>query len=386
MKSYIRGYSLNCSLGNDDLTIIKKIKTINQDNYERYLTEAFKEKTYYKIYDTFSSQKDRFEKIVKDVIEDCVKKTNLTKEEQKDLAIFIGSTSMGVSINEEINALYKIGESNFEFNHLEYGSIGTYVEDILESNHKAILFSTACTSSANAFCYASKLIEKKQINRAIVIGIELFNHTTFDGFSSLMLLSEQNIYHPFDTRSDGIILGEGCSAIILDSTPSSENDFYYVASKNVCDTYSETSSNPNGIANFESMNQALNNAKLTLKDIDFIKAHAAGSQNSNSSEANALSLLFKEQQHKVPITIIKPFIGHTLGACGTNEIVFILMCLHNNFIPPTLGCEDKIDELESCPIPKSILIQNKRISVLFNFVAFGGNNTSIILSNKKDLK
>ena len=61
------------------------------------------------------------------------------------------------------------------------------------------------------------LIKDGKIKRALVLGFEFFNNATYRGFESLMLLSPSGQYKPFDTNSDGLILGEGCSAIILDS-------------------------------------------------------------------------------------------------------------------------------------------------------------------------
>jgi len=373
---YIIGKSLICSLGNTQKQITNNIRNLNQGNYEKSLENKFKEKSFYSINGFSSKASDRFFSILKVVIDDAIKNASLNKKEKEDLHIFIGSTSMGISIDEEQSTSLEIERKN-----AGYGYIGTFVEEYIQSKHKSLLFSTACTSSINAFCYASKLICHKKIKNAIVIGIELYNHSTYNGFSSFQLLSKNNIYRPFDYRSDGIILGEGCSAVILGDESNHKNNFKYVSSANICDNYSETTSDPSGKPIFDTIESSLNNANIKLENIDLIKGHATGSENNNSSEANAISSLFEKHETKIEVTALKPYIGHTLGASGINELVFLLYCVEDNFVPACLGFNNSIEGMLFEPIIEHKNVSNK-LTLLLNFVAFGGNNTSLIISNK----
>lgn len=381
MNAYITGTSLICNIGDDYKQIIQNLKNMNKENYLSNLKKIFEQKAYYKIYNYDYSNEKRYKKIIKKVINNAIKEAGLSKEEQKDLYIFIGSTSMEMAVNEEYRKNYEKEESNLEFKAIGNGSIGEYLENLINSKHKSLLFATACTSSVNALCYASRLIKEKKIKRALVVGLELFNKSTYGGFSSLMLLSKKKIYRPFDKHSDGIILGEACSAIILDSKKRNENDFAYLSSSNICDNYSETTSDPSGIPIFEAMKESLEKASLQLNNIDCIKAHATGSENNNSSEANGIKQLFEYYNSHTKITSLKPIIGHTLGACGTNEIVLMLYAIRNNFLPANFGFEKAPDEFVFEPLKEHYPISKKQ-TILFNYVAFGGNNSSVILSNK----
>ena len=129
------------------------------------------------------------------------------------------------------------------------------------------------------------------------------------------------------------------------------------------------------------MEQALNKAKLTIKELTCLKAHATGSENSNLSEVTAIDKLFKKHNQKTDVVILKPYIGHTLGACGTNEIVLLCESIKNNFLPKTINFYEKYSDISFTP-----LLENKYINqatILFHFIGFGGSNTSIILSNEK---
>jgi len=383
MKSdcYIIGKSLVCSLGSTQEQITNTLFNLNQENYEVFLKEKFRKKAFYSIEEFSQKLDNRFFDILKKVIDDVLQDACLDLKEKEDLHIFIGSTSMGISLNEEQNKKNHHNPDEDELSNIGYGFIGSFVENYIHSKHKSLLFSTACTSSINALSYAAQRIKHNKIKKAIVIGVELFNKSTFNGFGSFMLLSQNNVYRPFDTRSDGIILGEGCSAVIVSSERKSDDDFRYLSSANICDNFSDTSSDPSGEPIFQTLEKTLQNANINLKDIDLIKAHATGSENNNISESNALTKLFNSQKIKVDVTALKPYIGHTLGACGTNELIVLLYCIKKGFFPACLGFEHPIANLSFTPLLEHKNI-SKKVTVLLNFVAFGGNNSSFILTNK----
>ncbi len=379
-KAYITASSLWCHFGNDSQALGDTLRTLTPLAYETYVKEHLAEKPYYHFHENFASEEEKLYTTLDTLIQQVINQTGLSEEECREVAIFIGSTAMGISLNEAHYAHFLEHTKTTSFNHLGYGYLGTYLEKRLGSKHKALLFSTACTSSVNALAYASKMIERGVIQKALVVGIELFNRTTYNGFSSLMLLSKNNLYRPFDERSDGIILGESCSALLLENQPRTAHDFYYKGSKNQCDIYSETTSNPSGEPIFETMDGALDNAKLDLHAIDIIKAHATGSENNNISEANALHLLFEKYAIQKPITALKPLLGHTLGASGSNEIALSLLCAKEGFIPPAYGFEIPAEGVMFEPLRTPFTCKDKPLSILFNFVAFGGNTTSLILA------
>lgn len=367
-RVFITGSSLVCSFGKKRKKTIKNIKKLNKKGYEKHVKNAIETETLYKITDFSDDMLKKFYSTLKHVIKKAVNEANLSKKDMEELHIFIGSTSMKVSLDE------------VELTRLGYGVIGEFAENLIGSKHGFKIFSTACTSSANALCYAAKMIQQKRIEKALVIGLEFFNKSTIGGFDSFGLLSKNKIYRPFDKRSDGIVLGEGCSAVILDSKRVKEDDFEYLSSSNVCDIYSETTTNPNGKSIFTCMDKAITDSKINFEEIDIIKAHGTGSQNNTQAEKNGLDLLFGKYQHKIPITILKSYLGHTLGACGTNEIALMISCIKSGFIPPVLGYKSGKDI--KFDIIKDFTKIDKKVTILFNYIGFSGNNTSIILSNK----
>jgi len=377
---YITGSSLICALGNDKFQSIQTAKQIHNNNYKNFFQDNHDGFNFFKIKQVFKNEKEKFYTLLENSISQAIIDANLSKEEQKELHIFIGSTSMSISINEEQSQLYYNNQSTKMLSEVGYGNIGGFVENIIGSKYKATILQTACTSTANSLAYAKELIQANKIKRALIVGIELFNKSTYKGFESLMLLSKDGIYKPFDKQSDGLILGEACSTIILDSVQNNEDYFAITATNTSFDNYSITGSNPTGETTYQSMKEALKKAKLTLKDLSCIKAHATGSENSNLSEAKAIDTLFKEYNETTDVVILKPFLGHTLGTCGTAEIVLLCEFIKEGFIPKTLNYQNGYEDIAFEPLLENKILNNA--TVLFQFIGFGGSNTTLIISNK----
>lgn len=381
-KVYITGSGIISALGNNKEEAVDNIKKIvSEADYKSYLKNNFSEINFYSIKKKFRTQQEKFYSIIKTVIEEAILEARLSKEEAKDLHIFLGSTSMSISINEEANSDFLKGEGSDKIKEIGYGNIANFIEEMVEARHKSTVIQSACTSSSNAFSYAANLIKNNKIKRALIVGFELFNRATYEGFNSLMLLSPSGECKPLDKNSDGLVLGEACSAVVLDSNRASPNNFEFLSANSNFDNYSVTNSHPDGDVSFHCMKDAVIKAGIKLEEITCLKAHSTGSQASTLSEAKAIDSLFKHYNCATDVVSLKPFIGHTLGACGTNEIVLLCECVKSGFIPRAFGFKDKYDDVSF-----ELLKTNKKVdgaTILFNFIGFGGSNNSIILSNKE---
>jgi 3-oxoacyl-[acyl-carrier-protein] synthase II len=126
------------------------------------------------------------------------------------------------------------------------------------------------------------------------------------------------------------------------------------------------------------MQNALVDAGLTAKDIDYINAHGTGTPLNDSSETNALKVALGEDAYNIPISSTKSMTGHLLGAAGTIEAIISLMAIRDNFIPPTINLEtpDPTCDLNYTP-NKGV---NAQVDVVMsNGFGFGGHNATIIL-------
>ena len=123
------------------------------------------------------------------------------------------------------------------------------------------------------------------------------------------------------------------------------------------------------------MVEALKYAKISPDEIGYINAHGTATMQGDVAESAATYNVFKR---KVPISSLKSYTGHTLGACGAIEAILTVKMMNSNWYHPTLNL-NKIDE--NCAplgyIKHEGLEMNNKIVMSNNF-AFGGINTSLI--------
>ena len=125
------------------------------------------------------------------------------------------------------------------------------------------------------------------------------------------------------------------------------------------------------------MRRALGEARRSPEEIQHVNAHATATANGDEAEAVAIHRVYGSH---VSVTAIKGYTGHTLGASGAIEAVATILMMREGFIAPTLNLERPDPHLP----PLNHVIGNpvdKRFTVsVNNNFAFGGINTSLILS------
>lgn len=234
-------------------------------------------------------------------------------------------------------------------------------------------YATACTSSANALIYADLFIQSGKIDHAIVVGSEFYNAITLLGFHGLELLSPSKAMRPFNSDRDGLVLGEACAAVLLSN--SSAGSMRFLGGAGNTDSFSLTAANIDGSTIAEVMNDALENAGKSVGDVRAIKSHGTASLMNDEAESAGILRVYDGQP--VPtLFAIKPYIGHSLGACGISELVLLHASLRAGFVPANPGIA-KTDEhlgvsLVDAPSDKTDGVY------LLNYFAFGGNNCSLV--------
>lgn len=241
--------------------------------------------------------------------------------------------------------------------------------------------STACSSSANAIMFGSRLIENGILDRVLVGGVDSLTIFTINGFNSLMILDRTGC-KPFDEARNGLTLGEGAGFLMLESentvrqsgkSPLCEIGGY----GNGCDAYHQTASSPEGDGALRSMQKAITKANLAPGMIDYINAHGTGTKNNDLSEGRAIKRLWGNE---VPLfSSTKSFTGHTLGAAGAIEAVFCVMALNQQWVYPNLNFTHEMPDLGLSPV--TVFKSDIRLrNIMSNSFGFGGNNTSLIFS------
>ena len=183
---------------------------------------------------------------------------------------------------------------------------------------------------------------------------------------------------PFDRARDGLVIGEGAGCLILEE--------YEHAVARGATIYAElvgfgTNSDgthvtqPNAATMQVAMQLALDDAGLAPDAIGYVNAHGTATQQGDLAETQATHALFGS---RMPISSLKSYMGHTLGACGALEAWFSIEMMREGWFAPTLNLNDVDPE---CGELDYIRGEGRRLEceyVMSNNFAFGGINTSLI--------
>jgi len=316
-----------------------------------------------------------FLSLIEQAVTDALAEARLPPQAVARLGIFVGSTSLDLPL---IESGYATQHARGEVPLAGAPRVGLLARDIAARfgiKGPQYTFNTACSSSANAALYARAMLAEGRIEHALVVGAEGYTRLSVLGFASLMLVTRE-AYRPFDRARDGMILGEGVGALVLGRAGPAQAPAI-IGAATACDASSPTNSEPGRLAGV--MREALEDAGVAPKQLVAIKVHGTGTPGSDLSEGQALRLVFGDAPP--PLTSIKPYTGHTLGACGAIELLGMLACWREGFLPPTPGFAEP-----DAAFGLSALTQCERLgagAMLCNFFGFGGNNTSLVLRHGK---
>jgi len=383
-RAFISGKAITCALGDtvDGIVDAVRNKRIRLAYIPFTLASLPYTKPYYLIRcdegDTPDNRSEEyFYEILFTAVSRALHDAGLSSSEIDDMHVFFGSTSMDIPVFEgNHRKTSKTVSGIFLQSSYGYGKIASAIAERFGMRGSCYSFATACTSSANALLYAAAMIEEHHIERALVVGYDLFNNLGFYGFEALKSIANSE-YRPFDRTRDGLILGEACGAVVLEGKYRKSGDFMYLGGANLCDTYSVTSHDEEGTVVAETMNRALKQAGICPEDISAVKAHATGTENNDRTECAAMRVTFG--RNIPPVTCVKPFIGHTVGACGVSELILFTESVKAGFVPSTPGFREVDEELNIVPLTENM--QAGEGIYMLNYFGFGGNCTTLILSN-----
>ncbi len=253
-----------------------------------------------------------------------------------------------------------------------------------KTHGRLIPTSTACTSGAMGIGYAYEAIKDGYADVMIAGGAEEIHPTQVGVFDTLYATSSKNdtpklTPSPFDKDRDGLVIGEGAGTLILEEYERAKSRGAKIYAEIVgfaTNTDGTHITNPNKDMMAEVMRQSLNNAGISVNEIGYVNAHGTGTINGDIAESLATEMIFGKN---IPISSIKSYTGHTLGACGAIEAILSIEMMNKKWFAPTLNLNN-VDE--NCGQLDYITKEGRIIDteyVMTNNFAFGGINTSIIL-------
>ena len=248
---------------------------------------------------------------------------------------------------------------------------------------RVITTSSACTSGSQGIGYAYEAIRAGKQLAMVAGGAEELCATEAAVFDTLFATSIRNdashtTPRPFDAGRDGLVIGEGAGCLILE-----EMDHALARGATIHAELVGFGTNsdgchvtqPNAATMQKAMQLALRDAGLQPSDIGYVNAHGTDTQQGDIAESQATLAVFGQ---KTPISSLKSYMGHTLGACGALEAWISIEMMREGWFAPTINLEQVDGECA----PLDYIVGGGRALhcdyVMSNNFAFGGINTSLI--------
>jgi 3-oxoacyl-[acyl-carrier-protein] synthase II len=327
--------------------------------------------------------------VAKEVLEASGLTTNFITSGR--LGVAFGSTHGSPTVQRQI---YK---SFFSESRSQFSSIGAvdYLKSMVHTTAvnitkmfgitgRVISSSTACTTSSQSIGFGYEMVKYGTQDAMLCGGADEYDTTTVAVFDNLLACSTEfnDAPHltprPFDRRRDGLVVGEGAGAVLLE-----EYEFAKKRGANILAEIIGFACNNNGgdliLPNLDGITATIRlgikDAEIPADAVDFISAHGTATKMGDVIEAQAIGRVYGNSP---VVTGLKSYMGHTMGSCGAIETILTLYMMQEGFIAPTLNL-DEIDE--RCAMIRhavNLLETDIRVAAVQNF-AFGGVNTCLMI-------
>ena len=145
------------------------------------------------------------------------------------------------------------------------------------------------------------------------------------------------------------------------------------------DAYHLTAPHPEGEGAYLVMKRAIEDAEMSIHDIDYINVHGTATPLGDIAEARAIVRLFGEDAYKLNISSTKSMTGHLLGAAGAAEAIATILSVVNDVAPPTINLNTLDPEIDQKLNFTPNKAQQRTIrAALSNTFGFGGHNATVV--------
>lgn len=193
---------------------------------------------------------------------------------------------------------------------------------------------------------------------------------------------------PFDKDRSGFVIGEGAGIVVLEELEHARKRDAKILAEVVgygatADAFHITSPIEDGSGAARAMTDAMKEAGIKPKDVDYINAHGTSTHHNDLFETRAIKAAFGDAAKTVKINSTKSMVGHLLGAAGGVEFIVCVKSILDGFIHQTMGtvsCGEELDLNYMIGMPAE---QEVRYA-MSNSLGFGGHNGSILIKKYQD--
>lgn len=244
--------------------------------------------------------------------------------------------------------------------------------------------SSACTSGSQGIGYAFEAIRYGRQALMLAGGAEEISAPGAAVFDTLFATSSRNdtpqaTPRPFDRERDGLVVGEGAATLVLEEYEHAKARGARIYAEIVgfgCNSDGSHVTQPEAATMAVAMRQALADADLAPQAVGYVSAHGTATDRGDVAESHATAEVFGP---RIPISSMKSYLGHSLGACGAIEAWWAIEMMRRRWFAPTLNL---VNPDPACADLDHIMGAGRNMDteyVISNNFAFGGINTSIVL-------
>jgi 3-oxoacyl-[acyl-carrier-protein] synthase II len=248
---------------------------------------------------------------------------------------------------------------------------------------RVIPTSSACTSGSQGIGYAYEAIKYGRQKMMVAGGAEEMSAPASAVFDTLFATSTRNdtpalTPRPFDSERDGLVVGEGAATLVLEELEHAQARGATIYAEIVgfgCNADGTHITQPEMETMAVAMQQALDDAALPASSIGYVSAHGTATDRGDVAESHATEKVLGRQ---VPISSMKSYLGHTLGACGAIEAWWGIEMLRRQWFAPSINL---VQPDPACAMLDYVTGAGRVLDIEYfmsNNFAFGGINTSLI--------
>lgn len=378
---------------------IDEITLFNTENFKTKLAAEVKKYDALEYFDAKQAKRlDRYSQFAIIAAREAVKSSEISKENTdfNRVGIFVSSGIGGLTtIQEQCRIDTEKGNKRvspmfipMSIANMAAGNIA--IEFGFKGESMSIL--TACASSTHAIGEAYKTIKLGLEDVVIAGGAEAsICEVGIAGFENMKALSFETDKNkasiPFDKRRNGFVMGEGAGIVVLEELEHAKRRNANIYGEIIgfgatTDAYHITSPCPDGEGGARAMQRALDDAKISANEVDYINAHGTSTHLNDLTETLAIKKVFGNNTD-VMVSSTKGNTGHLLGAAGAVEAIICTKAMEEGIVPPNINYKEKDEECDLNLVVGDSKKENLNI-VLSNSLGFGGHNACIAIKKFED--
>ncbi|GAB4554769.1 MAG: beta-ketoacyl-ACP synthase [Geothermobacteraceae bacterium] len=322
--------------------------------------------------------------------QEALQMAGMAQEDLSDMGLVVGSTVGSTLTTENFFRDFFRDESlermrSTLFFQIMTHSVAANLVQTLGLGGRILAPGAACASGCQAVGLAYELIATGRQEQMLCGGADEFHPLTLATFDIMNAAATgysdpRKASRPFDSSRVGLVCGEGAGILLLESLSSAQRRRATILGEIVGFASLADSgniANPDSAAMERCMRRALDDAGLSPDQIDYINAHATGTEMGDIAEGNAIARLFGK---KTPVSSLKGHLGHTMAASGSLELIATLQMLRRGILIPTLNLENPDPRCGDLNLLTEVTNTTAHTAIKNSFALGGIDSTLVIRS------